>query len=599
MAKNNQLKIFSEVNNMLSTYTNGYITLVDGLSFSPYQTIKKIEFYTNSQYISGNKDELGRDKPFYNIVNYRVNVATRATDLDVKDIQITSDNPRFANLAFLFNQEVYQWMKESDFSLFLNRFGKTRAKYGGVLVKKCIVKEAKEEDELELEVVQWKNVIVDPVNIAGGTIVEMHYLTPSELAEKKDVYENIDEAMKLMTKLRKNTQGGYSQTISERIPVLEVHGDFPETYDPEIGEEGDPLTYKRMMFIIAGLDKQVLLYKEDEKENLYKYLSWEEVAGRGLGRGVVEDAFEAQRWTNDAVIGENSAMSLAGKVIVITDSEKMGTNAITDLENGSVIKVEDGKTARSLQLLPSSLPEFQNQVDKWNTQVERATNTFDAVTGETLPSGTPLGSVAIQSQQASSYFDYKREEAGIFLTEIFNDWVLPFLAKRMNKPHILASEFDADTLRKIDADFSLYSANQEIKKSILDGKIVSPDEYFQLQEYFKQQLGKSEKRFLDIPKDYFKDFEPKVSVNITGELENKDAQIKSLSFLLQVVQEPTERAKIITRLAELSGAISSMELNLDAPQQQQGDMTSNVKNVTPQMGAAAETAQAVVPQAQQ
>ena len=43
MAKNNQLKIFSEVNNMLSTYTNGYITLVDGLSFSPYQTIKKIE----------------------------------------------------------------------------------------------------------------------------------------------------------------------------------------------------------------------------------------------------------------------------------------------------------------------------------------------------------------------------------------------------------------------------------------------------------------------------------------------------------------------------------------------------------------------------
>ena len=598
MAKNNQLKIFSEVNNMLSTYTNGYITLVDGLSFSPYQTIKKIEFYTNSQYISGNKDELGRDKPFYNIVNYRVNVATRATDLDVKDIQITSDNPRFANLAFLFNQEVYQWMKESDFSLFLNRFGKTRAKYGGVLVKKCIVKEAKEEDELELEVVQWKNVIVDPVNIAGGTIVEMHYLTPSELAEKKDVYENIDEAMKLMTKLRKNTQGGYSQTISERIPVLEVHGDFPETYDPEIGEEGDPLTYKRMMFIIAGLDKQVLLYKEDEKENLYKYLSWEEVAGRGLGRGVVEDAFEAQRWTNDAVIGENSAMSLAGKVIVITDSEKLGTNAITDFGNGSVIKVEDGKTARSLQLLPSSLPEFQNQVDKWNTQVERATNTFDAVTGETLPSGTPLGSVAIQSQQASSYFDYKREEAGIFLTEIFNDWVLPFLAKRMNKPHILASEFDADTLRKIDADFSLYSANQEIKKSILDGKIVSPDEYFQLQEYFKQQLGKSEKRFLDIPKDYFKDFEPKVSVNITGELENKDAQIKSLSFLLQVVQEPTERAKIITRLAELSGAISSMELNLDTPPQQ-GDMTSNVKNVTPQMGAAAETAQAVVPQAQQ
>lgn len=96
MSKSNQLKIFSELNNLLFNYNNGYITIVDGLTFSQYQTLKKIEFYTNSQYLSGNKDELGRDKPFYNIVNYRVNVAVRATDLDVKDISLTSDNPRFS-----------------------------------------------------------------------------------------------------------------------------------------------------------------------------------------------------------------------------------------------------------------------------------------------------------------------------------------------------------------------------------------------------------------------------------------------------------------------------------------------------------------------
>src|SRR3569833_353006 len=39
---------------------------------------------------SGNKDSLGREKPFFNICKFRVNVATRATDLDTKDVQIES-----------------------------------------------------------------------------------------------------------------------------------------------------------------------------------------------------------------------------------------------------------------------------------------------------------------------------------------------------------------------------------------------------------------------------------------------------------------------------------------------------------------------------
>jgi hypothetical protein len=591
MSKSNQLKIFSELNNLLFNYNNGYITIVDGLTFSQYQTLKKIEFYTNSQYLSGNKDELGRDKPFYNIVNYRVNVAVRATDLDVKDISLTSDNPRFSGLSYLMNKEVYEWMKESDFSLFLNNFGKTRARYGGVLIKKCIEKEGSEE-ELEIDVVPWKNVITDPINIAGGTIVEMHYMTPAELSKKKDVWDNVDEAMKLATKLRKNTQGGYSQSNNERIPVFEIHGEFPESYDPDV-EEADATNFKRMMFIVAGIEKQILLFSEEEKENPYKYLTWEEVQGRGLGRGVVEESFEGQRWTNDAVIAENSAMSLSGKVIIITDSEKLGTNAITDLENGSVVKVEDGKTARAMPLMPNALPQFQNQVNKWDTQVQRATNTFDAVTGETLPSGTPLGSVAIQSQQASSYFDYKREEAGIFLTEVFNDWILPFLAKKMNKAHLLAAEFTPEELLMIDTDFGTYQANQQLKSKVLSGNIVSPDEYFSLAEYYKSEIGKNTKRrFIDVPKDYLKNFEPKITVNITGELQNKDAQIKSLTFLLSIVQDPTERAKIIARLTELSGTMSAIEFNSLST-------AGDIKNVTPEMTSASKTADAVVPEAQQ
>lgn len=598
---NQDLPIFVELNRQNENYNNGHITLIDGLTFSQWQTLKKIEFYSNSKYLTGDKDELGRDKPFYNIVNYRVNVAVRATDIDVKDIKIISDNPNFAEYAFLYNHEAYEWMKQSDFSLFLNQFGQTRARYGGVLVKKCQYKEPGEQEELEIEVVPWKNVITDPVDICNGVITEKHYMLPNELAEKRDVWENIDKALKLSSKMEKNMQKGVAQTETNRIPVYEITGVFNETFDPEIGEEGDETVFKLMRFVIAGeAGKQILLFKEDLEESPYKYLSWEKIPGRGLGRGVVEEGFEAQRWTNDAVIGETNAMTLSGKVVMVTDSEDVGNNAITDLVNGSVIKVKRGETVQSLSLLPSSFPEFNNLKTSWDTQVQRSTNTFDAVTGETMPSGTPLGSLAIQAQQASSYFDYKREEAGIFITELFNDWILPFLAKRINKEHILSSEFDNDEIMKMDEAFATHLVNQEVKAKILSGMIVSPEEYTAGIEFTKNKLAqRGNRRFLEVPSGWFKDFKPKVSVIVTKELQDMDVEKKNLEYISmilarnpQAMQDPV-MSKIIGRMAELSGILS--------PGQIAGMQGSGQKMSIPQQPtatAAIQNAQAVMPEAQ-
>jgi len=599
---NQDLPIFTELNRQTENYNNGYITLIDGLTFSQWNTLKKIEFYSNSKYLTGDKDELGRDKPFYNVVNYRTNVAVRATDIDVKDIKIISDNPNFAEYAFLYNHEAYEWMKQSDFSLFLNDFGQTRARYGGVLVKKCQYKEPGEQEELEIEVVPWKNVITDQVDICNGVITEKHYMLPNELAEKKDVWENIDKALELTTKQEKNLQKGNAQTETNRIPVFEITGVFPETFDPEIGEDGDKTTFKLMRFVIAGENgAQVLLFKEDLEESPYKYLSWEKVPGRGLGRGVVEEGFEAQRWTNDAVIGETNAMTLSGKVVMVTDSEDVGNNAITDLVNGSVIKVKRGETVQSLSLLPSSFPEFNNLKQSWDTQVQRSTNTFDAVTGETMPSGTPLGSLAIQAQQASSYFDYKREEAGIFITELFNDWVLPFLAKRINKEHILSSEFDQDELMKMDEAFATHLVNEEVKKKILSGMIVSPEEYQAGIDFTKNKLAqRGNRRFLEVPTGWFKDFKPKVSVIVTKELKDIDVEKKNLEYISmilarnpQAMQDPV-MAKIIGRMAELSGILSPGQI---AGMQGTGQKMSIPGQ--PTATAAQQNAQAVLPEAQQ
>lgn len=593
--------IFKEINEIIGSYNNKSIQIIDGLYYNQFQTLKKIEFYWNSQYINGQVDELGRIKPFYNISKFRVNVATRATDLDVKDVRITSDNVNDRVRSMLLNHELKNWFKEADFSKLLNDWGKTRAKYGGALIKKCMEEEDGKK-ELEIELVEWKNVITDQTDIENGVIIEVHYMSPSELSKKIGIWENVEEAMKLATKSR-GFKGNKDQATEKRIPIYEVHGEFPENYNPET-PDGNPNKYERMSFIIAGneTNKQVMLWHELEDENPYRFLAWDSVAGRGLGIGIVEDGFEAQMWTNDAIISEKNVMDLAGKVFIKTNSKNLGNNIIADMDNGQVIELEDGADANMLNLTPSSLPEFQNTVERWNTQYERATNTFDAVTGEQMPSNTPLGSVAIQSAQASSFFDYRREEAGIFWTDVLMDWVLPYLIKKINKEHILASDFSTEELKTIDKAFALNEANNRVKEAVLSGQIVSAEEYEQAIDAFTQFIAQDGKRrYIEVPKDYFKNYEEDVTIDITGETRNKQATLQTLSSILAQVagnpallQDPT-LSQIFSEILEISG----VNIIPVSPQQQPQQQQQMKAPQAPQQSAVANQTASVLPTAQQ
>lgn len=553
---------------------------MEGLTFSQWKTIRMCEFYSNSRYLGSfggmtsngvlienrNQDELGRDAPFYNIVNFRVTIAKVATDLDVKDIDITSDDPKHYVKAMLLRKEAYEWMKESDFGLFLNRFGYTRAKYGGVLVKKH---EYKDDDgqELDLEVVQWKNVITDQVNIADNPIIERQYMTYAELLDKKDVWENVKEVLKANQDIRSAKKYGVKE-ISNRICVYEIKGEFPKSYLLEAKEkeytDDDKFEYSLQQYFIADVyGKSFIMYAEDLKESPYRFLAWEEMEGRGLGRGVIEDAEEAQVWTNDAVKNEKNAMDLAGKVVLKTTSKKIGNN-ILEIDNGKIFELEDGKELEVLNLTPSALGEFGNQIEKWKEQADGATSSYDSITGEQPPSGTPYSQTALLNQVASKPFDYRREEAGIFLSELFEDWIIPYLVKRLKKNHILATDFDEDELAMIDKDFQMSRANEKIKEMIMNDHYPTQEEYQAIMESEKI-LGV--KRYLEMPDNYFDDIEAKVTIDPTGEMRNKQAILTSLSTIMgDVVKsfnpqtgtfgvfDDPRLAKIFNTIVELSGA---------------------------------------------
>ncbi len=550
--------ITTELEQIISNY-NKSIDLVNGLPFSQKSTIRTIEFYNNSKYLNGNRDELQREKPFYQILNAICDVENTAKDLDTKDINITSDSPNHYLESWLLSKDIQVWMKESNFAKILNDMRDVHTRYGSLLVKRVI-----KDGKLTLEMPEWKNVITDQVNIIRGAIVETHWMTAGELSKMTEWDK------KQINELLKKSTGS-----NKRIPIYEIRGEFPQSFIKELnGEKVNPkdhITFSYQLYYIAGnptdnkteVNATIPLYWEDNTERVYKYLARKPKAGRGFGVGVMEEGEEAQVWTNDAILKQYRAMEYTTKVIAQSASKKLkGRNLLTETDDGTILEHEDGKPITSVNLLPSGgLTQYNNLINQWYQQLEKTTSAYAAQRGDTPPSGTPFRLQATVLQQSSSVFKTLQQELGIFITEIFEDWIMPHLSKQLNREHILAYEFSPEELKEIDNKFNVKYANQKAIEMISNGKIFTQEDYDKwigvADEFIKQTKAQ---RFIQIPKDFYKNLKAKVTVNITGEQRNKAATLESLNNILityasnpNLSQDPVA-SQLLARIIELSGA---------------------------------------------
>ena len=552
------MKITAELEQLKSNY-NSTIDLVEGLPFNQKKQIRTIEFYNNSKYLKGNTDDLG-EKPFFQILNAICDVENTAKDLDTKDVGITSDDGNHYLESFLLSKDIQVWMKEVNFAKTLNDMRDTHTRYGSLLVKKCIRKDDEGVKKLYIELPEWKNTITDQVNIIQGAIVETHWMTPVELSKMTE-WKNVDKVLE--------------KCKGKRIPVYEVRGEFSKAVfkdcDGQKYKPKDEKEFSYQLYYIAGnpteagvqTDAFLPLYWEDDTERVYKYLVRKPKAGRAFGVGVMEEGEEAQVWTNDAVLKQHRAMAYTSKVIGQSASKKLkGRNLLTEVDDGTILEHEDGKPITSLNLLPAGgLQQYNNLIVQWYDQLEKTTSAYAAQRGETPLSGTPFRLQATILQQSSSVFKTLQQELGIFITEIIEDWVMPYLASRLNKEHILAYEFSPEELKDIDNKFSAKNAGQRAVQMILGKKDFTQEDYDSWLQFADEFIKKTKgQRFIEIPKNFYKNLKAKVTVNITSEQRNKAATLESLNNILTVYASNPNLAndpvasQLLAKIIELSGS---------------------------------------------
>jgi len=554
--------IQDKIQSIVSNYAQTEVERVEGNFFKPFELIKTIEYYTDSKYLGGSKDDLGRDKPFYNVGNYRLTTSYKATPFATKEIQLVPDGDENALRVSLLNHELHDWFKESNYDAKIDEMRWNRPKYGELIVKKI-----EKGDTLDIQCVDLRNCVVDPANLYN-LFVEIHYMSPSELKKMEGKWELGDllENKNARSKKEKNAIGSDTDVTVDQYTVYEVYGEMPES---EVIEDGDENKYN--LYRIYVCQDEIVDYKIID-EFPYKNLSWEMVSGRSLGRGVIEEGFEAQVWSNDAVLKERDMMEFAAKPVFTTDDEEVEDNILTDYDSGSIIHTSDGRKLSLLNTVPTSLPQIQSILTKWDAQYERVSSSFDAVTGETMPSRTPFRSMAMQQQAGSSAFDEKNKAFGILQKEIMYDWVLPFLVKRLKKGHRLMADFTKEEAELFEEDFNTYEINQFVDKEVMARRKITREQYDMLFEIAKSK--KTTRRLMEIPKGYYDDIRTKVDIITTGENLDKQAMFESLNNLMMTVaQNPqimTDPAlsKLFGKIIDLAGIDMSLpELTANLQQQ--------------------------------
>ena len=127
--------IFEVVRSAEMNLLRGSVKIGEHVTFSMNDTVEKIIAYTSSKHTTGEKDSLGRDKPFFNIVIAAENIWYKATDIDRKDIIIRPTKLSHVATAFIASILLQNWMRKAGFGKFLNSWGRAMARYGGAVSK--------------------------------------------------------------------------------------------------------------------------------------------------------------------------------------------------------------------------------------------------------------------------------------------------------------------------------------------------------------------------------------------------------------------------------------------------------------------------------
>ena len=570
------MAITKTIQQEIDSYLNDSVQISEGYQFSAYKLIKRIVLYQNNIYPTGKIDSQGKYKYFFDIISPRIDSEVKNIDFDTKDISFYSDSTEDSRPIFISNLMLQDWLKENNQSIKLNNAIEQSSGWGNIVWKKI---------KGGYEMADLKNYYVinqTAETLEDSPVIERHILTQSDLRAKKDIWKNVDDVIKNCgSKNISVVKDGISKEQSVKYyEVYERNGEISEkelkeAQDKEGGSEDKYVLAKIIVAGLSGSDKEgSVLFAEEISEMPYKEYHRGRYNGRWWRAGLYETLFDIQTRANE--IGNQIARGLewSAKTVFRSSDKLIAQNIMTDMNNGDIIKSID------LQQVSTRMEGFDQLIADWNRLMEMADklcNSYEVVTGESLPAGTPFRLGAMMNQNANKLFDFIREKLSIAIRSIYEDWVLPDIMRDLKKKNIIRITGSSEIIQT----YNQMLVDGWYLKNLIYLPPHTPEDALMIKAQKLQELQGRKDQFLKIEKNFWDEFKPRIKVVISGENVNMLAELETLSTFIALEQDPVRRSALIElamskKNIDIKGLPKSPPMPIQQPQQKQAEPKSSL-----------------------
>lgn len=516
MSKTSYNDIFSYIKAQETAYRLP-IKLTDSWDWSMKDHIETTVAYTNSQLINGKDDWT----PVKNITRPILNLQHRTEDIELKDVEIYVDDPNKYGLSFLvkkYHDDVF--VQENNLDTFFDELNTSRIDFGVGLSK---MRDTSSPEVVPLEDIAFCN----QRDILSSPFGLKYYFSPDELLDMADkgwgkesngATKSLEEVVWLYHEDEKADDNG--------IVVYEVHGKLPKKFANRHDNSGE---YETRLFLVTFYTPKesdelegIILYTQPEKKLPFKLIKRDKIQGarRALGWGGAEELFEAQVWTNYDMIRMQNMLDAAATTVILTNDPSLAAKHPTGLKGMKPLEFIDeaiGGNTRQLDTFPRNISLFEKSVAEWEAHAQQMGAANDSIMGESPASGTPFKLQELVTQESHGLHEYRRQQYAKHIEEIYRDWIIPHIVKKITEGAQWLSELSLDEINYVADSMVNAESNKKLAEMVLAGEEVNSDIQQTIQDVIREDFKKGgNKRFLEILKGEFKGINLGVKVSVAG-----------------------------------------------------------------------------------
>lgn len=452
------------ISNELYQWRNATVNITDKVAFNMREVIKKCRKNYWGVFDNPRDTQTGKEKIFIPSTEFVVETTVKNVDRDQGNYGLKATKPGRNRLSLFLTKFLQNSLTKSRFEMLLDDAIRSMSIDGTVVLKT-------QQDPITKKAVINKvdllNFYIDPVAKSikeTAAVIERVVMTRNEIAaqrgwvdkDKVKFIDNVDREDQTET----NTSNTRGTTVMAEVYIREG------LVSKELitGKKADADIDVLAEIIVSGSGGTFITHSIREiKKKSYEEGWLTRVPGRWYGRGQAEKVIMLQAYQNMVVNIRITRASLSqlGLWKIKRNSgitpQMMGRLAV----NGA-IKVRNMEDVEQLVMQEASAASYRDE-DVAMTHMQRITNAFEVVTGESLPATQTATTTSVQSRAASSNFVLIKKEIDYFVKRVLEDHLLPLIQNEIKFHDVHRISLDGEDLREFDNQVA------EVVASTMDG----------------------------------------------------------------------------------------------------------------------------------